>query len=330
MSATKKITTFATNKTSPDKSITKKKRFDMRPHIKQAKKSIAELNEIAYVALKVAKMNDITLKDGKQISRKDVRNLKQVSYDILDSMLDDYRTSRKRTGETNSALISPFYITGELIRFFFNTDLGPAYIKDETTGEYKIFEKELQDILPNHGDDVCVINQMIINGLFTIYYRTHKLQRVKSNIVGDSDIEKYLGKAMKELDIDPKSFQYFDFSKIRKHFKLPKEKYTKELTEYIEKPEVLSELGRATRYVNDTVSFLKNKESVRIEGEKSQKKAEKEKEREKIREEKRIAKAESDKNKEKRNPIKHAIRTTTTITTSSTPAIIIDMKKGKK
>jgi hypothetical protein len=84
--------------------------------------------------------------------------------------------------------MSPFYISSELVDFFFGVELGPSY-RVGPNGEYEVENKKLQTALPPKGDDgICVVNQMILNGLFSIYYRTHQLQSSGGLIKGDADL----------------------------------------------------------------------------------------------------------------------------------------------
>jgi hypothetical protein len=245
-------------------------RFNMKSSIRNVKKAI---DDLSYLSYELGKNSKLELEDGKVLTRKDLRSLKKSVTTLLDDMYVNFRNSRKKRTGSNKALLSPFFITRELVDFFYTTDLGPAYRLNETTGQYEVASKKLQDVLPERGDDSCVVNQMILNGLFTIYYRTHKLPTNAGKIRGDTDLKKYLGTAMKEIGVDPEAFNYFDFSKIRKHFKVPKEDYNAELEGFLEKEDVRGQLDDATALVNSTVSFLKAKEKERVKQETDAKRA---------------------------------------------------------
>jgi hypothetical protein len=242
----------------------------MKSSIRNVKKAI---DDLSYLSYELGKNSKLELEDGKVLTRKDLRSLKKSVTTLLDDMYVNFRNSRKKRTGSNKALLSPFFITRELVDFFYTTDLGPAYRLNETTGQYEVASKKLQDVLPERGDDSCVVNQMILNGLFTIYYRTHKLPTNAGKIRGDTDLKKYLGTAMKEIGVDPEAFNYFDFSKIRKHFKVPKEDYNAELEGFLEKEDVRGQLDDATALVNSTVSFLKAKEKERVKQETDAKRA---------------------------------------------------------
>lgn len=245
-------------------------RFNMKSSIKNVKKAI---DDLSYISYELGKTNKLELEDGRVLTRKDLKGLRKAVTTLLDDMYSDFRNSRKKRTGSNKALMSAFYIKDSLVDMFYTTDLGPAYRLNEETGQYEVAAKRLQDILPERGDDSCVVNQMILNGLFTIYYRTHKLPTNAGKIKGDADLKKYLGDAMRTIGVDPDAFNYFDFSKIRKHFKFPKEEYTDEHTTWLGKDEVREQLESATVLVNSTVSYLKAKEKEKQKAEAEAKKA---------------------------------------------------------
>jgi hypothetical protein len=245
-------------------------RFNMKSSIRNIKKAVEDLSYLTY---ELGRNNKLELEDGRVLTRKDIRPLKKGVGNMLDDMYNDYRNSKKKRTGSNKALLSPFFITGQLVDFFYNTDLGPAWRLNESTGQWEQSTKRLQDVLPDRGEDSCVVNQMILNGLFTIYYRTHKLPTNAGKIKADSDLRKYLGGAMKEIGVDCDAFNYFDFSKIRKHFKVAREDYTEELSGFLEQQATKDSLTSATDLVSSTVSYLKSREKERQRAEAEAKRA---------------------------------------------------------
>jgi hypothetical protein len=245
-------------------------RFNMKSSIRNVKKA---MDDLAYLTFELGRNNKLELEDGRTLTRKDIRPLKKAVSNMLDSMYTDFRNSKKKRTGSNKALMSPFFITGQLVDFFYTTELGPAYRLNETTGQYEVAAKRLQDVLPDRGEDSSVVNQMILNGLFTIYYRTHKLPTNAGKIKADGDLRKYLGAAMKDISVDPDAFNYFDFSKIRKHFKVNKEDYSEDLTSFLERQDTKDSLKDATDLVSSTVSYLKSREKERQKAEADAKRA---------------------------------------------------------
>jgi hypothetical protein len=245
-------------------------RFNMKSSIRNIKKAV---DDLSYLTYELGRNNKLELEDGRVLTRKDIRPLKKGVGNMLDDMYNDYRNSKKKRTGSNKALLSPFFITGQLVDFFYSTDLGPAWRLNESTGQYEQAAKRLQDVLPDRGEDSCVVNQMILNGLFTIYYRTHKLPTNAGKIKADTDLRKFLGAAMKEIGVDCDAFNYFDFSKIRKHFKVNREDYTEELTGFLDQQATKDSLTSATDLVSSTVSYLKSREKERQKAEADAKRA---------------------------------------------------------
>lgn len=238
-----------------------------------SKKIKTALDDMTLLVYEIGKQGKISLDDGSTLTKKDIKSLKKGIYKLLDDLNVDFKNAKKKRTGSNKALMSPFYISSELVDFFFGVELGPSY-RLGLNGEYEVENKKLQTALPPKGDDgICVVNQMILNGLFSIYYRTHRLQSEKGLIKGDTDLVKHLGASMKQLNLDPSRFKYFDFSRIRKHFKIDKDKLDEESQEYLKNTEVLQNLEKATRSVHTTVAYLKSKEKERKRVELEAKKA---------------------------------------------------------
>ena len=227
-----------------------------------SKKIKAAIDDMTLLVYNIGKEGKIGLDDGTTLTKRDIKGLKKGIYKLLDDLNVDFKNAKKKRAGSNKALLSPFFISSELVDFFYNVELGPSY-RLGTTGEYEVEQKKLQTVLPPKGDGICLVNQMILNGLFSIYYRTHQLPSTGGWIKGDADLTKHLGASMKELNLDPSHFKYFDFSRIRKHFKVDREEYTEDLNKYLANPETQQLLEKATRSIHTTVSFLKSKEKER-------------------------------------------------------------------
>ena len=228
-----------------------------------SKKIKTAVDDMTLLVYEIGKQGKIALDDGSTLTKRDIKSLKKGIYKLLDDLNVDFKNAKKKRTGSNKALMSPFFISSELVDFFFGVELGPSY-RLGANGEYEVENKKLQTVLPPKGDDgVCIVNQMILNGLFSIYYRTHQLPSTGGWIRGDNDLVKHLGASMKQLNLDPTRFKYFDFSRIRKHFKVNKEEYDDAYREYLSNPEVQQLLERATRSVHTTVACLKSKEKDR-------------------------------------------------------------------
>ena len=242
----------------------------LKSYSKKIKTAVDDMTLLVY---EIGKQGKISLDDGSTLTKRDIKSLKKGIYKLLDNLNVDFKNAKKKRSGSNKALLSPFFISSELVQFFFNVDLGPSY-RLGATGEYEVENKKLQSILPPQEDGgVCVVNQMILNGLFSIYYRTHQLPSTGGWIKGDSDLVKHLGSSMKQLNLDPARFKYFDFSRIRKHFKVNKEDYEDAYKEYLEDAGTQQLLDQATRCIHTTVACLKNKEKERKKRELEAKKA---------------------------------------------------------
>lgn len=228
-----------------------------------SKKIKTAVDDMTLLVYEIGKQGKIALDDGSTLTKRDIKNLKKGIYKLLDDFNVDFKNAKKKRTGSNKALMSPFFISAELVEFFFGVELGPSY-RLGVNGDYEVENKKLQTVLPPKGEDgLCLVNQMILNGLFSIYYRTHQLPSTGGWIKGDTDLLKHLGSSMKELNLDPFRFKYFDFSRIRKHFKVDKDKLDEEYQEYLKNPEVHQALERATRSIHTTVACLKNKEKDR-------------------------------------------------------------------
>jgi hypothetical protein len=232
----------------------------LKSYSKKIKTAVDDMTLLVY---EIGKQGKIALDDGSTLTKRDIKNLKKGIYKLLDDLNVDFKNAKKKRTGSNKALMSPFFISSQLVDFFFGVELGPSY-RLGANGEYEVENKKLQTVLPPKGDDgVCIVNQMILNGLFSIYYRTHQLPSTGGWIKGDGDLVKHLGASMKQLNLDPARFKYFDFSRIRKHFKVNKEEYDDAYKEYLNNPEVQQLLERATRSIHTTVACLKSKEKDR-------------------------------------------------------------------
>jgi hypothetical protein len=227
-----------------------------------SKKLKSAVDDMVLLVYNIGKEGKIQMDDGTTLTKRDIKGLKKGIYKLLDDLNVDFKNSKRKRAGSNKALLAPFFISSELVEFFYNIELGPSY-RLGANGEYEVEQKKLQSVLPPKGDGICIVNQMILNGLFSIYYRTHGLPSTGGWIKGDADLSKHLGGAMKELNLDPARFKYFDFSRIRKHFKVDKEEYTEDLTKYLSNPETQQLLEKATRSVHTTVAHLKAVEKER-------------------------------------------------------------------
>jgi hypothetical protein len=227
---------------------------------------------MSLLVYEIGKEGKITMDDGSTLTKRDIKGLKKGVYKLLDDLNVDFKNAKKKRAGSNKALLAPFFISSELVEFFYNVELGPSY-RLGTNGEYEVEQKRLQTVLPPKGDGICIVNQMILNGLFSIYYRTHQLPSTGGWIKGDADLTKHLGAAMKQLNLDSSHFKYFDFSRIRKHFKVDREEYTEDLTKYLSNPETQQLLEKATRSIHTTVAYLKSKEKARRKAELDAKRA---------------------------------------------------------
>ena len=237
-----------------------------------SKKLKSAVDDMVLLVYNIGKEGKIQMDDGTTLTKRDIKGLKKGIYKLLDDLNVDFKNAKKKRAGSNKALLTPFFISSELVEFFYNVELGSSY-RLGANGEYEIDQKKLQTVLPPKGDGICVVNQMILNGLFSIYYRTHQLPSTGGWIKGDADLNKHLGGAMKELNLDPSHFKYFDFSRIRKHFKVDKEEYTEDLTKYMTNPETQQVLEKATRSIHTTVAYLKSKEKERKKAELDAKRA---------------------------------------------------------
>ena len=228
-----------------------------------SKKIKTAVDDMTLLVYEIGKQGKIALDDGSTLTKRDIKSLKKGIYKLLDDLNVDFKNAKKKRTGSNKALMSPFFISSELVDFFFGVELGPSY-RVGANGDYEVENKKLQTVLPPKGEDgVCIVNQMILNGLFSIYYRTHQLPSTGGWIKGDSDLVKHLGSSMKQLNLDPSRFKYFDFSRIRKHFKVDKETLDESANEYLRNPELQQALERATRSIHTTVACLKSKEKDR-------------------------------------------------------------------
>jgi hypothetical protein len=227
-----------------------------------SKKLKSAVDDMVLLVYNIGKEGKIQMDDGTTLTKRDIKGLKKGIYKLLDDLNVDFKNSKRKRAGSNKALLAPFFISSELVEFFYNIELGPSY-RLGANGEYEVEQKKLQSVLPPKGDGICIVNQMILNGLFSIYYRTHGLPSTGGWIKGDADLSKHLGGAMKELNLDPARFKYFDFSRIRKHFKVDKEEYTEDLNKYMTSPETQQLLEKATRSVHTTVAYLKSQEKER-------------------------------------------------------------------
>jgi hypothetical protein len=241
----------------------------LKTYSKKIKSAIDDMSLLIY---EIGKEGKITMDDGSTLTKRDIKGLKKGVYKLLDDLNVDFKNAKKKRTGSNKALLSPFLISSELVDFFYNVELGPSY-RLGTNGEYEVEQKKLQNVLPPKGEGICLVNQMILNGLFSIYYRTHQLPSTGGWIKGDSDLVKHLGPSMKQLNLDPSRFKYFDFSRIRKHFKVDREEYTEDLNKYLSNPETHQQLEKATRSIHTTVAHLKAKEKARRKAELDAKKA---------------------------------------------------------
>jgi hypothetical protein len=237
-----------------------------------SKKIKTAIDDMSLLIYEIGKEGKITMDDGSTLTKRDIKGLKKGVYKLLDDLNVDFKNAKKKRAGSNKALLSPFFISSELVDFFYNVELGPSY-RLGTNGEYEVEQKRLQTVLPPKGDGICIVNQMILNGLFSIYYRTHQLPSTGGWIQGDADLTKHLGQSMKQLNLDPARFKYFDFSRIRKHFKVDREEYTEDLTKYLSNPETQQLLEKATRCIHTTVAYLKSKEKARKKAELDAKRA---------------------------------------------------------
>jgi hypothetical protein len=234
-------------------------KYVLKSYSKKIKSAIDDMTLLVY---EIGKEGKISLDDGSTLTKRDIKGLKKGIYKLLDDLNVDFKNAKKKRAGSNKALLAPFFISSELVDFFYNVELGSSY-RLGANGEYEVEQKRLQTVLPPKGDGICIVNQMILNGLFSIYYRTHQLPSTGGWIKGDADLVKHLGGSMSELNLDPSRFKYFDFSRIRKHFKVDKEEYTEDLTKYLSNPETQQLLEKATRSVHTTVSYLKSVEKER-------------------------------------------------------------------
>jgi hypothetical protein len=237
-----------------------------------SKKIKTAIDDMSLLVYEIGKEGKITMDDGSTLTKRDIKGLKKGVYKLLDDLNVDFKNAKKKRAGSNKALLAPFFISSELVEFFYNVELGPSY-RFGTNGEYEVEQKRLQTVLPPKGDGICIVNQMILNGLFSIYYRTHQLPSTGGWIRGDADLVKHLGASMKQLNLDPTHFKYFDFSRIRKHFKVDREEYTEDLTKYLSNPETQTLLEKATRSIHTTVAHLKSKEKARRKAELDAKRA---------------------------------------------------------
>lgn len=237
-----------------------------------SKKIKSALDDMTLLVYEIGKEGKITMDDGSTLTKRDIKGLKKGVYKLLDDLNVDFKNAKKKRAGSNKALLAPFFISSELVEFFYNVELGPSY-RLGTNGEYEVEQKRLQSVLPPKGDGICIVNQMILNGLFSIYYRTHQLPSTGGWIKGDADLTKHLGASMKQLNLDPARFKYFDFSRIRKHFKVDREEYTEDLNKYLSNPETQTLLEKATRSIHTTVAHLKAKEKARRKAELDAKRA---------------------------------------------------------
>jgi len=241
----------------------------LKTYSKKIKSAIDDMSLLIY---EIGKEGKITMDDGSTLTKRDIKGLRKGVYKLLDDLNVEFKNAKKKRTGSNKALLSPFFISSELVDFFYNVELGPSY-RLGTNGEYEVEQKKLQTVLPPKGDGICLVNQMILNGLFSIYYRTHQLPSTGGWIKGDADLTKHLGASMKQLNLDPSHFKYFDFSRIRKHFKVDREDYTEDLNKYLANPETQQLLEKATRSIHTTVAFLKSKEKARRKAELDAKRA---------------------------------------------------------
>jgi hypothetical protein len=244
-------------------------KYVLKSYSKRIKSAIDDMTLLVY---EIGKEGKIALDDGTSLTKRDIKGLKKGVFKLLDDLNVDFKNSKRKRSGSNKALLTPFFISSELVEFFYNVELGPSY-RLGANGDYEVDQKKLQTVLPPKGDGICIVNQMILNGLFSIYYRTHQLPSNGGWIKGDADLTKHLGASMKELNLDPARFKYFDFSRIRKHFKVDKEEYTEDLTKYLSNPETQTLLEKATRSIHTTVAYLKSKEKARRKAELDAKRA---------------------------------------------------------
>jgi hypothetical protein len=244
-------------------------KYVLKSYSKKIKSAIDDMTLLVY---EIGKEGKISLDDGSTLTKRDIKGLKKGIYKLLDDLNVDFKNAKKKRAGSNKALLSPFFISSELVDFFYNVELGSSY-RLGANGEYEVEQKRLQTVLPPKGDGICIVNQMILNGLFSIYYRTHQLPSTGGWIKGDADLVKHLGGSMSELNLDPSRFKYFDFSRIRKHFKVDREDYTEDLTKYLSNPETQQLLEKATRSIHTTVAYLKSKEKARRKAELDAKRA---------------------------------------------------------
>jgi hypothetical protein len=244
-------------------------KYVLKSYSKKIKSAIDDMTLLVY---EIGKEGKISLDDGSTLTKRDIKGLKKGIYKLLDDLNVDFKNAKKKRAGSNKALLSPVFISSELVDFFYNVELGSSY-RLGANGEYEVEQKRLQAVLPPKGDGICIVNQMILNGLFSIYYRTHQLPSTGGWIKGDADLVKHLGGSMSELNLDPSRFKYFDFSRIRKHFKVDREDYTEDLTKYLSNPETQQLLEKATRSIHTTVAFLKSKEKARRKAELDAKRA---------------------------------------------------------
>jgi hypothetical protein len=237
-----------------------------------SKKIKSAIDDMSLLIYEIGKEGKITMDDGSTLTKRDIKGLKKGVYKLLDDLNVDFKNAKKKRAGSNKALLAPFFISSELVEFFYNVELGPSY-RLGANGEYEVEQKRLQSVLPPKGDGICIVNQMILNGLFSIYYRTHQLPSTGGWIKGDADLTKHLGASMKQLNLDPSHFKYFDFSRIRKHFKVDREEYTEDLNKYLSNPETQQLLEKATRSIHTTVAHLKSKEKARRKAELDAKRA---------------------------------------------------------
>jgi hypothetical protein len=233
-------------------------KYVLKNYSKKIKSAIDDMTLLVY---EIGKEGKISLDDGSTLTKRDIKGLKKGIYKLLDDLNVDFKNAKKKRAGSNKALLAPFFISSELVDFFYNVELGSSYRLNN--GQYEVDQKRLQTVLPPKGDGICIVNQMILNGLFSIYYRTHQLPSTGGWIKGDADLVKHLGASMSELNLDPSRFKYFDFSRIRKHFKVDKEDYTEDLTKYLSNPETQQLLEKATQSVHTTVAYLKSQEKER-------------------------------------------------------------------
>lgn len=237
-----------------------------------SKKIKSAIDDMSLLIYEIGKEGKITMDDGSTLTKRDIKGLRKGVYKLLDDLNVEFKNAKKKRTGSNKALLSPFFISSELVDFFYNVELGPSY-RLGANGEYEVEQKKLQSVLPPKGDGICLVNQMILNGLFSIYYRTHQLPSTGGWIKGDADLTKHLGASMKQLNLDPSHFKYFDFSRIRKHFKVDREEYTEDLNKYLANPETQQLLEKATRSIHTTVAYLKSKEKARRKAELEAKRA---------------------------------------------------------